>query len=118
MREIICELQQNAKVDDKFKISPIYEDEKFPENSLEVHSKSHKDKPYILDESVDTALNNAYNENSINDNYGNILSDKSFTDEPINSTDLQSWTKYCETSIPVPLSPLVSMLRMCRMCYY
>ena len=74
--EIICEMQQNGKIDGKFKImNPIYDDNSFAEDSLEIHRKT-----LIPEESVDTTLMN-----SNNDNYSET--DKSFTDEHINSDD-------------------------------
>ena len=42
--EIICEMQQNGKIDGKFKIiNPIYDDKNFPEDPLEIHSKTCSD---------------------------------------------------------------------------
>ena len=74
--EIICEMQQNGKIDGKFKImNPIYDDNSFAEDSLEIHRKT-----LIPEESVDTTLMN-----SNNDNYSET--DKSFTNEHINSDD-------------------------------
>ena len=50
--EIISEMQQNGKIDSKFKImNPIYNDKNFPEDPLEVHPKT-----FIPEESVDVAL--------------------------------------------------------------
>ena len=55
--EIICKMQQNAKIDGKFKIiNPIYDDKKFAEDLLDIHPKICNDKSYIPEESVDTAL--------------------------------------------------------------
>ena len=51
--EIICEIRQNGKIDDKFKtINPIYDDKKFAEDPFEIHSKSCNDKSYIPEKSV------------------------------------------------------------------
>ena len=75
--EIICEMQQNGKVDRKFKImNGIYDDKHFPEDPREIHPKT-----FHPEESVDTTLIN-----SNNDNYSET--DKSFIDEHINSNDL------------------------------
>ena len=52
----------------------------FAEDPLEIHPKTYHDKSYIPEKSVDTALIN-----SNNDNYSKT--DKSFTDEHINSDD-------------------------------
>ena len=55
--EIICKMQQNAKIDGKFKIiNPIYDDKKFAEDLLDIHPKTCNEKSYIPEESVDTAL--------------------------------------------------------------
>ena len=79
MGEIICEMQQNGKIDGKFKIiNPIYDDKNFAEDPLEIHSKICNDKSYIPEESFNTA-----SINSNNDSYS--AADKSFTDEHINS---------------------------------
>ena len=79
--EIIREMQQNGKIDGKFKfINPIYDDKNFAEDPLEIHPKTCNDKSYIPEESVDTALIN-----SNNNNY--CETDKSFIDEHINSDD-------------------------------
>ena len=67
-------MQQNGKIDGKFKtMNPIYDDKNFAEDPREVHPKE-------SEESVNTTLNN-----SNNDNYGET--DKSFIDEHINSDD-------------------------------
>ena len=63
LEEIICKMQQNGKIDGKFKIINHIYDEKFfwgrpPRN----------DKSYIPKETVDSALVNSKNENSNNDN--------------------------------------------------
>ena len=77
--EIICEMQQNGKINSKFKIiNPIYGNKKFAEDPLKIHSKTCIGKSYIPEESVDTA-----SINSNNDSYS--TSDKGFTDEHINS---------------------------------
>ena len=56
MGEIICEMQQNGKIDDKFKIvNHIYDDRNFVEDSLEIHPKTCIDKSYIPKELVDAA---------------------------------------------------------------
>ena len=74
-------MQQNGKIDSKLKIiNPIYDDKNFAEDPFEIHPKSCNDKSYIPEESVDTTLIN-----SNNDNYSET--DKSFTDEHINSDD-------------------------------
>ena len=81
--EIICEMQQNGKIDGKFKImNPIYDDKNFAEDPLEIHPKI-----FIPEESVDTTLNN-FN----NDNY-------SETDEHINSDDQNKTTSNSEITI-------------------
>ena len=55
--EIICKMQQNGKIDGKFKIiNPIYDDKVFAEDPLEIHLKTCNDKSYIPEESVDTTL--------------------------------------------------------------
>ena len=83
MREIICKMQQNGKIDGKFKImNPIYDDKNFAEDPLEIHPKI-----FIPEESVDTTLNN-FN----NDNY-------SETDEHINSDDQNKTTSNSEITI-------------------
>ena len=72
-------MQQNSKIDGKFKIiNVIYDDKNFAEDPLEIRSKTCNDKSYIPEESVDTA-----SINSNNDSYS--ATDKSFTDEHINS---------------------------------
>ena len=39
--ELICKMQQNGKIDGKFKIiNPIYDDKKFAEDPLEIRSKT------------------------------------------------------------------------------
>ena len=54
--EIICEMQQNGKIDSKFKIiNPIYYDKSFAKDPLEIHQKTCNNKSYTLEESVDTA---------------------------------------------------------------
>ena len=79
--EIICKMQQNGKIDGKFKIiNPIYGDKNFAEDSLELHPKTCNDKSYISEESVDNA-----SVNSNNDSYS--TTDKSFTGEYITSDD-------------------------------
>ena len=68
--EITCKMQQNGKIDVKFKImNPVYDDKNFAEDPLKIH-----------EESVDVTLIN-----SNNDNYSEI--DKSFIDEHSNSDD-------------------------------
>ena len=62
--EIICEMQQNGKIDGKFKIiNPIYDDKNFAEDPLEIHPKTCNDKSYISEESVDTASINSNHDN-------------------------------------------------------
>ena len=74
-------MQQNGKIDGKFKIiNSIYDDKNFAEDLLEIHLKTCNDKSYISEESVDTVSTN-----SNNDNYSET--DKSFTGEHINSDD-------------------------------
>ena len=79
--EVICKMQQNGKIDGKFKIiNPIYDDKNFAEDSFELHPKTCNDKSYISEELVDTASGN-----SNNDSYS--ATDKSFTGEYITSDD-------------------------------
>ena len=67
--EIISEVQQNGKIDGKFKIiNPIHDDKNFAEDPLEFYPEA-----YIPEESVDTTLIN-----SNNDSYSET--DKSLTD--------------------------------------
>ena len=67
--EIISEMQQNGKIDGKFKIiNPIHDDKNFAEDPLEFYPEA-----YIPEESVDTTLIN-----SNNDSYSET--DKSLTD--------------------------------------
>ena len=69
-------MQQNGKIDHKFKIMyPIYGDKNFAEDPLEILPKT-----FHSEESVDTTLIN-----SNNNNYSET--DKSFIDERINSDD-------------------------------
>ena len=50
--ETISEMQQNGKIDGKFKImNPIYDDKNFAEDPLEIHPKT-----FHPEESVDTTL--------------------------------------------------------------
>ena len=50
--EIICEMQQNGKIDGKFKImNPIYDDKNFTEDPRKIHPKT-----FHPEESVDTTL--------------------------------------------------------------
>ena len=54
--EIICEMQQNGKINDNFKIvNHIYDDRNFVEDSLEIHPKTCNDKSYIPKELVGAA---------------------------------------------------------------
>ena len=47
-------MQQESKIDDKFKIvNPIYDDKNFAEDLLEIHTQTCKGKSYISDESAD-----------------------------------------------------------------
>ena len=93
MGEIICEIQQNGKVDSKFKVTnPIYDDENFAVDPLEVHQKTCNGKSYIPQESADIALIN-----SNNDNYSET--DKSFTEENINSDDPNKTASNSEITI-------------------
>ena len=51
-RNYICEMQQNGKIDDKFKIiNPIHHDKNFVEDPLEIHANT-----FISEISVDTTL--------------------------------------------------------------
>ena len=69
-------MQQNGKIDGKFKImNPIYDDKNFAEDPRKIHLKT-----FHPEESVDTTLIN-----SNNNNYSET--DKSFIDEHINSDD-------------------------------
>ena len=71
-------MQQNGKIDGKFKIiDAIYDDKNFAEDLLEIHPKNCNDKSCISEDSVDAA-----SINSNNDNYS--ATDKSFTGEHIN----------------------------------
>ena len=50
-------MQQNGKIDGKFKIiNPIYDDKNFAEDPLKIHPKTCIDKSHILEESVDATL--------------------------------------------------------------
>ena len=52
----MCEMQQNGKIDGKFKIvNPIHDDKNFAEDLLEIPPKSWNDEFYIPDEPVETA---------------------------------------------------------------
>ena len=76
MGEIICEIQQNGKIDGKFKfMNPIHNDKDFVEDPLEIHPKT-----FIPEVSVDTTIIN-----SNNDNYSETT--KSVIDEHINCDD-------------------------------
>ena len=89
--EIICEMQQNDKIDDKFKIVNSIKDLRMISVFWKIPSKPIKkicnDKSYVPNRSFDTPTNNFNNENSLNDNYDGILSSQSFTDRPINFKD-------------------------------
>ena len=81
-------MQENSKIDGKFKIAnPIYDAKKFAEDPLEIHPKDSNDESYFPGESVTIAPINSKNYNSNNNNYSNILSDKRFTVEHVNSDD-------------------------------
>ena len=55
-------MQQNGKIDGKFKIiNPIYDDKNVVEDPLEIYPKTCNDKPCIPEESVDTASINSNN---------------------------------------------------------
>ena len=57
-------MQQNGKIDGKFKIiNPVYDDKNFAEDPLEIHPKTCNDKSYISKESVDTASINSNHDN-------------------------------------------------------
>ena len=60
---------------------------KFAEDPLEIHPKDSNDESYFPGESINIASANSKNDNSKNNNYSNILSDKRFTDEHVNSDD-------------------------------
>ena len=61
--KIICEMQQNGKIDSKFKIiNPIYNDKNFAEDPLKIQPKTCNNKSYIPEESVDTASINSNND--------------------------------------------------------
>ena len=52
----MCEMQQNGKIDGKFKIvNPIHDDKNFAEDLIEISPKSWNDEFYIPDEPVETA---------------------------------------------------------------
>ena len=58
----MCEMQQNCKIDGKFKIAnPIHDDKNFAEDSLEIHPKTCNDESYITEEWVDTVWINSKN---------------------------------------------------------
>ena len=81
LEEIICKMQQNGKIDGKFKImNPIYKEKNLAEDPLETHPKT-----FHPEESVDATLINSIMAINNNDNYGET--DKSFIDEHINSDD-------------------------------
>ena len=62
LEKIICEMQQNGKIDSKFTIiNPIYNDKNFAEDLLEIQPKTCNNKSYIPEESVDTASINSNN---------------------------------------------------------
>ena len=61
--------------------------EKLLEDPLEIHPKDSNDESYFPGESINIASANSKNDNSKNNNYSNILSDKRFTDEHVNSDD-------------------------------
>ena len=89
LQEIICKMQQNSKIDGKFKIMnpTIYDDKNFPEDPLEIHPKT-----FHPEESVNTTLIN-----SNNDSYSET--DKSFIDEHINSDDQNKTASDSEITI-------------------
>ena len=74
----------NRKIMKKKKSTTTFDDKHFAEDPLEIHPKTCNDKSHIPEESVDTASKNSKNESPINDIYGDILSDKSFTNQHIN----------------------------------
>ena len=56
--EIICELQQNGKIDGKFKtMNPIHDDENFAEDPFVIYPKTSNDKSYIPGESSILCIN-------------------------------------------------------------
>ena len=75
-------MQQNGKIDDKFQIvNPIYEDKNFAKDPLEIRPKTCNDN-LIFQRNQSILHQLILNiKNSNNDNYSDILSDKSFTDE-------------------------------------
>ena len=98
-------MQHNGKIRDKFKVvNQIYDDKNFAKDVIKIYPKTCNDKFFIQQKSLDTqpgftcskltietleqgtASNKSINENSINNNYHNILSNKS-TNEHINSDD-------------------------------
>ena len=81
-------MQGNSKLDDKSKIAnPTYDTKKFAGDPLEIHPKDSNDESYFPGESINIASANSKKDNSKNKNYSNILSDKRFTDEHVNSDD-------------------------------
>ena len=59
MGGIICEMQQNGKIDAKIKIiNPVYDDKNFKKAAW----KTCNDKSYIPEKSVDTTLINSNND--------------------------------------------------------
>lgn len=68
------EMEETGKIDDKFKMVTPIKDDKDP---LNIHQEICNN----------TASSNFDNENSIDDNYGHILSNQCFRDESINSKD-------------------------------
>ena len=73
--KIISEMQQNGKIDDKFKIiNPIYDDKNFAEDPIEILPTICNENFYIPEKSVDTA--------------SNTLSDKTKSDKIISRTKL------------------------------
>ena len=77
------------------------------EDPLEIHPKDSNDESYFPGESINIASANSKNDNSKNNNYSNILSDKRFTDDHVNSDDpnkIASDNKITTNSIGHPQS--------------
>ena len=88
LREIICEMQQNGRIDSKFKImNPNYDNKSFAEDALKIHPKT-----FHPEESVDTTSINSNNDN-------NSETDKTFIDEDINSDDPNKTSSDSEITI-------------------
>ena len=85
--EIICKTQQNDKTNGKLKtVNPNYDEKSFLGEPFDIHPKILTIN-LIIQTNSHTASINTIDENSINNNYGNILCNKSFTDQPTTSED-------------------------------